>query len=177
VSNLSERIFDIIPPQGMSPQRLYRELSSHGKQEVDTALTALLKKNLVEKTFGQYMRVKGATYAPPEASEEPDEEETEAPPAPALPAPVVAIPQPLAAQKAAIDRSASGLREVLFGTIEDLRAGRLDVAKANAIAKTAETILKSVETQIAFERLRMDSKRAINLDRLPFTADSDNATG
>lgn len=173
MSNLSERIFDIIPPQGMSPQRLYRELSSHGKQEVDTALTALLKKNLVQKTFGQYMRVNGATYAPPEAEvkeAEPDEEEAQ----PALPIPVANSPRPLAAQKTAIDRSASGLRDVLFGTIEDLRAGRLDVAKANAIAKTAEMILKSVETQIAFERLRIDSKREINLERLPFTA---NAVG
>lgn len=179
MSNLSERIFDIIPAQGISPQRLYREMGNVGKQEVDTALTSLLKKNVVQKTFGNYMRVHGATYPQVEvifASNNPQETESEDAfdseedePVPTAPKPN--LPQPLIAQQAAIDRSASGLRDVLFGTIEDLRAGRLDVAKANAIAKTAETILKSVETQIAFERLRMDSKREINLGRLPFTAE------
>lgn len=56
------------------------------------------------------------------------------------------------------ERSFSGLRDTLFAAIDDLRNGRIDVKQANAIAKTAETIVKTVDTQIAYERLRLDSK-------------------
>ena len=56
------------------------------------------------------------------------------------------------------ERSAASLRDTLFQTIDDLRAGKIDVAHANAVTKAAEAIVKSVDMQIAFERLRIESK-------------------
>lgn len=56
------------------------------------------------------------------------------------------------------ERSASGLRDLLFQSIEDLRTGRIDVAQANAISKSAEAIIKSVEMQVNYERLRITSE-------------------
>lgn len=65
------------------------------------------------------------------------------------------------------DRSASGLRDVLFQAIDDLRSGAIDVATANSISKAAETILKSVDTQINFEKLKLDSKVPGSLPEMP----------
>lgn len=57
-----------------------------------------------------------------------------------------------------IERSAAGLREALFDAIDGLRSGKLDVKRANAISSAAGAIIKSMDTQIAFEKLRIDSK-------------------
>ena len=50
------------------------------------------------------------------------------------------------------------LRALLFESIRLLRVGKIDVKTGNAIAKSAETIIKSVDTQVEYEKLRLDSK-------------------
>lgn len=87
------------------------------------------------------------------------------------------MPKPQSTQESEpVERSAAGLRDVLFGAIEDLRAGRIDVAQANAISKAAETIIKSVDSQIDYERLRLDSKVPANLPNMPLVPRLRDAT-
>jgi len=62
-----------------------------------------------------------------------------------------------------IDRTAAGLRDSLFGVLEDLRAGRIDASQAKAAATVAQTIVKSVEVQMQFERDKLESKVPSNL--------------
>lgn len=69
-----------------------------------------------------------------------------------------------------IDRSAAGLREALFDAIDGLRSGALDVKQANAIAGAAGTIIKSMDSQIAFERLRMEKKVPFALPSMSLVA-------
>ena len=64
------------------------------------------------------------------------------------------------------ERSAAGLRDVLFQAIDDLRSGAIDVPTANAISKAAVAILQSVDTQIEFEKLKLDSKVPGNLPEM-----------
>lgn len=72
----------------------------------------------------------------------------------------------MAAQTKTSERSAAGLRDVLFQAIDDLRAGSIDVATANAISKASLAILASVDTQIEFEKLKLDSKVPGNLPEM-----------
>jgi hypothetical protein len=69
-----------------------------------------------------------------------------------------------------IERSAAGLREALFDAIDGLRSGKLDVKQSNAIATAAGTILKSIDTQVAFERLRLDKKIPGALGDMPLVS-------
>jgi hypothetical protein len=57
-----------------------------------------------------------------------------------------------------IERSTAGLREALFDTIDGLRAGTVTIQQASAISQAAATIVKSIDTQIKFEALRIDNK-------------------
>ncbi len=54
--------------------------------------------------------------------------------------------------KATVDRSTSGLREVLFAEIDALRAGTIDPARAHATAKLAQQILTSVSLELTAVR-------------------------
>lgn len=49
-----------------------------------------------------------------------------------------------------MQRTAAGLRELLFEQIDGLRAGKVSPTDAKAIAAVAGTILKSVEVEMAF---------------------------
>lgn len=68
---------------------------------------------------------------------------------------------------APVDRSMMGLRDALFDALDDLRAGRIDKSQAMAVTATAATIIKSVDTQLAYERARLESKIPANLTELP----------
>jgi hypothetical protein len=61
-------------------------------------------------------------------------------------------------QPAKTERSAAGLREVLFAAIDDLRSGAIDDKKARSIATLSQQIIGSIEAQVAYEKLRLDSK-------------------
>jgi hypothetical protein len=52
-------------------------------------------------------------------------------------------------------RSAAGLREGLFEMLEQLRAGKVDVQTAKTYAALSMTIIKSVEVQLEYERMRI----------------------
>lgn len=101
-------------------------------------LRGMIKDGLIAKVLGNY-RLNGQQKVPDPA--------------------LVSAPNskpPEDSKRMRIERSASGLREALFDAIDGLRAGSLDVKQANAIAAAAGTILKSIDTQVAFERLRME---------------------
>jgi len=50
------------------------------------------------------------------------------------------------------------LREVLFETLEGVKAGTIDANKAKAISQVAQTLLNSVQTQIEVRKLELGSK-------------------
>jgi hypothetical protein len=49
------------------------------------------------------------------------------------------------------------LRQSLFEILEGVKTGKIDSQRAGAAAKVAEALLHSVEVQIEFEKLRLDS--------------------
>lgn len=49
-----------------------------------------------------------------------------------------------------MQRTAAGLREILFEQIEGVKSGQISAADAKAVAAVAGTILKSVEVEMAF---------------------------
>lgn len=49
-----------------------------------------------------------------------------------------------------MQRTAAGLREILFEQIDKLREGRTTPTEAKAVAAVAHTILKSVEVEMSF---------------------------
>lgn len=163
-SPICQRIWDTLPERGILPKALYQGLRSFDNQAIDGALAFMMRKRAVSKTFGSYIRNPGATW-PMVDSAEPVAKTLPPVPLPATVPPAVSLA--LKADAGLILRNTSGLRAVLFDTIEDLRGGRIDVQKANAISKAADTILKTVDTQIAWERLRLDSKHDISLNALP----------
>lgn len=55
-----------------------------------------------------------------------------------------------------VERSSKGLRDVLFQTIDDLRAKRIDASDAKSIALLASTVIDSVHMEIAVAKLRSD---------------------
>jgi hypothetical protein len=57
-----------------------------------------------------------------------------------------------------IDRTAAGLRERLFQALEELRDGKIDGKQAAATAQLAQTIIKSIEVQMVFEKQRLASE-------------------
>lgn len=57
-----------------------------------------------------------------------------------------------------IDRSAAGLRDMLFDCIEKVRAGTMEISEAQTIVKLSGTIIASANTQLEFERLRLGSE-------------------
>lgn len=65
-----------------------------------------------------------------------------------------------------INRTAAGLRESLFDMLEKLKSGRIDAITAKTFAVLSMTILKSVEVQIDYERLRLESKVPAHLPEM-----------
>lgn len=57
-----------------------------------------------------------------------------------------------------IERSTAGLREAMFATLDDLRAGRCDARHAKAVADLGKTIVTTVAVQLAYEKARLESK-------------------
>lgn len=47
------------------------------------------------------------------------------------------------------------LRNELFGILKDLKAGKITPQQAQAGAKVAQAILKAVEVQVTYEKLRL----------------------
>jgi hypothetical protein len=108
------------------------------------ALRGLVRDGMIVKELGEY-RATDKSPLGPSASASPV---STAPPA-------LKVPQKVNGK---IDRSADGLREALFDAIDGLRSGAIDEKRANAIANQANVILKSIDTQVAFERLRLEKK-------------------
>lgn len=54
-----------------------------------------------------------------------------------------------------VARTTAGLRDVLFDTIDKLRAGEIEVEEASAIANLSKVIVQSVSVQLAYERARL----------------------
>lgn len=69
-----------------------------------------------------------------------------------------------------IQRTMAGLRETLFETLEDLRAGKVDAKDANAIVGVSTAILKCVSVQLDFERAKNDEKAPNRLPSMPLDA-------
>ena len=59
-------------------------------------------------------------------------------------------------------RNIAGLREALFETLDELRAGTTDAPKARAVVCVAQVIINSVQVQMGLERAKRSS-----LDSLP----------
>ena len=60
-----------------------------------------------------------------------------------------------------MDRTSSGLRNVLFDEIDSLRNGSSNPARARSLAMLANTVLNSVEVEIEFHKYVSDvSKHA-----------------
>ena len=74
---------------------------------------------------------------------------------PPTPARSVPMPQPVA-NPHAIQRTSSGLRDVLFAEMEALRAGKADPLRAVALAKLANVIVNSVRMEIDFMNSQPD---------------------
>ena len=64
------------------------------------------------------------------------------------------------------DRTTAGLHDALFQAIDDLRTGAIDEKRANAISNLARAVIESVEVQVAYEKLRLDSKVPANLPEM-----------
>ena len=55
-----------------------------------------------------------------------------------------------------VERSSSGLRDLLFDTIDRLRTGKVTVGEARAIAALAGQVVNTVHMEIAIANLRRD---------------------
>ena len=55
-----------------------------------------------------------------------------------------------------VERSSSGLRDLLFDTIDRLRTGKATVGEARAIAALAGQVVNTVHMEIAIANLRRD---------------------
>lgn len=51
----------------------------------------------------------------------------------------------------------SGLRDMLFETLDKLQAGKMEPGHAKTVAHLAQTILNSAQVQMEFEKLRLES--------------------
>lgn len=60
-------------------------------------------------------------------------------------------------------RSAAGLREGLFEMLEQLKEGKVDVQTAKTYAALSMTIIKSVEVQLEYERMRIANEVPVHL--------------
>jgi len=68
-----------------------------------------------------------------------------------------------------IDRSAAGLRDALFGVLENLRDNKIDHQQARAAANVAQQIIKSAEVQMEFEVKKLESQLPQHLGEMRLT--------
>lgn len=68
---------------------------------------------------------------------------------------------------AKVERSMDGLREYLFDALDKLREGRIDAAQAKHVATISMTLIRSVEVQMAYESLKLQSKVPGALPAMP----------
>ena len=54
------------------------------------------------------------------------------------------------------ERSTSGLRDMLFDTIDDVRAGRIKASEASQIASVAKTIVMTADLELRVQRQAKD---------------------
>jgi hypothetical protein len=66
-----------------------------------------------------------------------------------------------------IGRTMSGLREALFETLDQLRAGKIQPGQASAIVGVANSLLKTVSVQLQFEKLKNEQKAPARLTDMP----------
>jgi hypothetical protein len=52
-----------------------------------------------------------------------------------------------------VSRTSSGLRDALFDELDDLRNGRTNPTKANAVSKIASSIISTVEMELEVHRI------------------------
>lgn len=79
----------------------------------------------------------------------------------APPQPPSSVPPPK------MDRSMDGLREYLFDALDRLRNGKIDAAQAKHVATISMTLIRSVEVQMKFEALKLESKQPGHLPTMP----------
>lgn len=63
-----------------------------------------------------------------------------------------------------IERTGSGLREAIFDQMERLRDGEAESTDARAFAALANALIKSVEVQIAYEKLKITGGKLPELE-------------
>jgi hypothetical protein len=66
-----------------------------------------------------------------------------------------------------IERSMDGIRDTLFEELELLRAGKIEHKRAATTSSVCITIIKSVEVQMKFESMKLDSKLPSRLPGMP----------
>lgn len=71
----------------------------------------------------------------------------------------------------AVERTMAGLRQALFETLEDLRAGKVKAQDATAIVGVANAVLKTVSVQLQFEKLKNEQKAPVRLAAMPLVPD------
>lgn len=65
------------------------------------------------------------------------------------------------------EQTSSGLRDMLFDTLEGLRTGRVEPTKAKAIAAISHQIIETVKMEIEVAKLRRDYPGDIKLQIPP----------
>jgi hypothetical protein len=68
-----------------------------------------------------------------------------------------------------IERTSAGLRDHLFAVLEDMRAGKISAIDAKAVAAVAQTIIKSAEVQLEFEKARLADEIPAHLGQMRLT--------
>jgi hypothetical protein len=69
------------------------------------------------------------------------------------------------------------LRQTLFETLEGLKSGKINPNQANAIAKVAQTLVNSVEVQIKFEQMKLESQVPGKLPEMDIVAQIGTSSG
>lgn len=87
-------------------------------------------------------------------------------PAPSDPAPNLTPARLAPGTPERMQRSVAGLREGLFSMLDKIAAGKVENATAKTYAHTAMTIVKSLEVQLEFERMRIAKEIPISLDEI-----------
>jgi hypothetical protein len=63
-----------------------------------------------------------------------------------------------------VTRTSEGMRELLFDEIDRLRKGDSDVGTAKAVANLCQTVIKTVEMEMAVATMRRDYPADTKLD-------------
>lgn len=71
------------------------------------------------------------------------------------------MPKNVAEERETVVRSSAGLRDALFDELDDLRSGKTNPTKANAVSKLAGSIIQTVEMELEVHRImsKVDAKQ------------------